>query len=338
MPDSGQATAPEGIDSLAAFLADNPHADGSGPAPEEKKQQNSESPEEDKDEEQEVNGQDSGQKSDPEENSEETEGDKLPEESEEEKRPSLKFKVPVKDDDGTEKIEEVDQDELIKGYQRHADYTRKTMKLAEQEREVTQAVATRLQERETQLLQQLQMAHTAVRQVAGLKTPEEMAALASSDPSLWVSEKQRETAVHGVLAHMEQQARAIIAQQQQRTQEEKAKSYRETWDALSKDGINAEKLKGIFEAVHSKYGIPEAVLAGVENAGLVRALRDAAEYQALKAKKQEVTKQATEAPRLPSAKQVVPKNEQLRKRLDSKFASGKAKIDDLAAYLRMNKI
>ena len=38
----------------------------------------------------------------------------------------LKFKVPVKGEDGSESIVEVDQKELIAGYQRHSDYTRKT--------------------------------------------------------------------------------------------------------------------------------------------------------------------------------------------------------------------
>jgi hypothetical protein len=65
-------------------------------------------------------------------------------------------------------------------------------------------------------------------------------------------------------------------------------------------------------------------------------MRDAAAYQELKAKKAEVVKKAQDAPRLPAQRQSVPKNEQVNKRLDAKFASGKAKLSDLAAYIANN--
>jgi len=45
-----------------------------------------------------------------------------------------------------------------------------------------------------------------------------------------------------------------------------------------------------------------------------------------------------DAPRLPAARQPVPRNEKLAKQIDARFKGGKAKLDDLAAYIAINKL
>ena len=56
-------------------------------------------------------------------------------------------------------------------------------------------------------------------------------------------------------------------------------------------------------------------------------------YRELKDKAPEVTKKAQNAPRLPN-KQASAAQERQRKELDNRFKSGRAKLADLAAFLR----
>jgi hypothetical protein len=321
--ESGQAdTGPGTIDDLASFLADTPEAD-SGPEIEDE-------------------GQPSDEPADADNSDEPTEDapadeDEESSEDDAEKPPSdLKFKVPVKGEDGQETTVEVDQKELIAGYQRHADYTRKTMELADKEREVTQAVVQKLDEGRNYYLQQAQMAHAAVRQLAGLRTPEEMSALAATDPAAWVAEQQRQQAVQGILSQIEQGTQRERAELDRRDKELKAQAYEKTWETLSKDGIDKPKLKAIFDVMKSKYQVPDERLANVYDPVLVRIMRDAAAYQELKDKKATVVKKVAEAPKMPAARQSVPKNEQLNRQLNAKFSSGKAKLKDLAAFIANN--
>ena len=66
---------------------------------------------------------------------------------------------------------------------------------------------------------------------------------------------------------------------------------------------------------------------------MVRVLKDALAYQSLKAQKPAVMQKAQSAPRMPS-RQAAPAQERIDKALDNKFKSGRAKLNDLAAYLR----
>lgn len=245
----------------------------------------------------------------------------------------LKFKVPVKGEDGADTTVEVDQKELIAGYQRHQDYTRKTMALADQEREVVQAVSSKLATGQAQLAEQLQLAQAAIQHFAGLKTPDEMARLAQSDPAAWVAEQQRAQGVQSVLSQfqgMTQQQKADAEAQRQATYQTQ---YTETWKALAKEGIDKPKLKGIFETIISKYGETPERLSTINDPTLVRIMRDAAAYQDLLSKKSSVTEKIAKAPKLPVQRQSVPQNEQRTRALDGRFKSGRASLKDLAAFL-----
>ena len=314
MKDGQAEEGPGTIDDVAQFLVDNPEADI------EEEEQNSEESEEDNSE-----GEQEDAASDDDSDEEESE--------QPEKKPSgLKFKVPVKGEDGSDTSIEVDEKELIAGYQRHADYTRKTQELANREREVTQQVAQKLEEGRSHYMQQAQLARAAVLQLAGLRTPQELAQLAQTDPSQWVVEQQRAQAVHGFLAQLEQGMTAEQQQAQTKQQEDLQREVSRAWGVLGQNGIDKPKLIGIYEKVSSSYGIPKEMLESLVNPQAVLVMRDALAFRELKQKKAEVVKKASEAPKLPQ-RQSVPKNEQRAQKLDRKFASGKAKLSDLAAYL-----
>lgn len=304
-----QAAGLDTIDDLAQFIVDT-----------------SEEPTEDEDTQNADD--DAGEDDDPADDS-----DDEPESDKPEEQTSPKFKVSIKGDDGTDQEVEVDQKELISGYQRHADYTRKTQELSTREREVTQAVATRLQEGQSHYMQQAQMAQAAVRQLAGLRSADEMAVLAQTDPAQWVQEQQRERAINGVLNQLEQGLNTERTQQQNVQKQQQQQAFSDAWSVLSEAKIDKSALQKIYATVTTKYGIPAAQLSNLYDPKLVLALRDAVAYQELKDKKAAVTKKVEAAPRLPAARQAVPRNEQADKKLSARFSSGKAKLNDLAAYL-----
>ena len=318
MEPNGQAdTGPATIDSLADFLVDNPEADET----EELTQTAEESDEDnsDSDNTDDASGDEDGDEADSEDAKDQASG--------------LKFKVPVKGEDGTESTVEVGQKELIAGYQRHSDYTRKTMELANREREAFTVVTGEIEKSRSHYMEQAQMAHAAMRQLAGLRSPQEMAQLAQDDPAAWVQEQQRTAAIQGVLQQLERgvsQERHMTAQQAGQAQ---AQRYQQTWAELGKDGIDKPKLSAIFQTMTKRYGVSPDQLAGVDNPAVVRIMRDAAAYAALQDKKAVVTKKVTEAPKLPNQRQSVPKNEQRTKAINQRFGSGRAKLGDLAAYL-----
>jgi hypothetical protein len=331
MADSEQGSAPsETLDSLASFLADNPEADASGPAKEEKQQTEAAPSTED-------NVEAAEEITEGTEETEETTEAKAEEEKTDEAA-SLKFKVPVKGENGEDQTVEVDQKELIAGYQRHADYTRKTQELSNREREVTQKVAERLNEGQAYYMQQAQLAQAAITQLAGLKSADEMAQLAVTDPATWVQESQREQRVRGVLTQLEQTMQAEQQRQQAEAQAAKERDYQATWQVLTKEGIDRPALKKIFDVMLDHYKVPAERIANVSDPILVRIMRDAAAYRELQTRKTVVSKKVAEAPRLPAQRQTVPASERVNKSLNARFASGKAKLDDLAAYLHNNSI
>lgn len=308
---SGQGdNAPETMDDLAEFLVDNPEADES----EEEEAATEDAPEEDADDSPAEDADDAS-------------------EDEAEQPSGRKHKVTVKGEDGADQEIEVEEKELIAGYQRHADYTRKTQELGNKEREITQVLAKKHEEVQSYYVQQAQVARSAIVQLAGLKSPDEMAVLAQTDPAAWVQEQQRERAVHGVLAQIEQGLQREKAQADQAQEQNRNAAFESAWTVLKAEGFDKPKLETLYTKAADAYKFTPSQLAELMDPKAVLVLRDAIAYRELKAKKAEVTKQAAKAPPLPAQRQSVPKQEQRMKSINNRFSSGKAKLTDLAAFL-----
>jgi hypothetical protein len=247
-----------------------------------------------------------------------------------------KYSVPIKAEDGSETTVEVDAPELIKGYQRQADYTRKAQALATRENQAVEFLKTKHSEVQTHYLQQAEAARAAVAQMAGFRTEAELAQLAQDNPAEWVQEVQRHKQISGFLQGLDQQInteRQRAAHEAQQAQLQRAhRQYQETWQALSAEGVDKEALSNVFSTVQKTYGLTEQELSQVYDLRLVKVLRDAAAYQAIKAKRPEVSKKVASAPRIPS-KQGSSVNTARDKAMNQKFASGKAKLSDLALVL-----
>jgi len=316
----GHANAPETtINDLAALLADTPSEESE--VQDDAEQNADDSTVNDDDTEEEANDQ-----TDEEESDEESE--------EKEPAPERKLKVTIKTEDGSEVVEEVPESELVKGYQRQADYTRKTQALAEREHQAVQTLQAKHQEIQSKYLQQAEVTRAAIVQMAGIKTEQEMAYLAETDPAGWVMENQRQKQIEAYLGSLDQQlmaekqqAQAAMLEQQEMMRKQ---AFDNAWKALSAAKIDRAALEGIFSNASKNYGFSPEELANIYDHRAVLMMKDAAAYRELQSKKAEVTKKAESAPRLPNKQNVSnPKD----KALEQKFKSGRAKLSDLASYL-----
>jgi hypothetical protein len=317
--------APANLESLADFLSDTPEEESQ----DQEMADDTESEEDTQDESSE---------------SESDEKEESDEESEDEAKASSQapqiYKVTVKDADGNDQEMDVPSDELVKGYQRQADYTRKMQSLVDRESKALEFVQEKVNESREHYLQQAQLAQAAVAQLAGLKTEQEMAALANSDPAAWVAEKQRQEAIRGLLGNLGSRMQAETQQRQQEAQQAQQRAmqaaYDKTWQVLSKEGIDKPKLADIYKKASDKYGWTSEELGQVYDARVIQMMRDAVSYRELQAKKSEVTKKVDKAPPLPTRNTPKASERQVQK-VNEKFRDGRAKLGDLASFLASHR-
>ncbi|NQW92540.1 MAG: hypothetical protein HQ446_00625 [Polaromonas sp.] len=324
---TGQAeSAPEsgGLSDLASFLADTPETEST-----------------EQDEEQTTADESTSDNADTDEpaNDEQDDTDDEPQGDDEGEEPAPVDKITfkVKGEDGKEEVVEATTDDLAKSYMRQQDYTKKTQALAARENEAVQFLTTKHDEMRSQYLSQAELTRTAIVQMAGIKTEGEMAELANTDPSAWVAESQRQRQIGNYLNQLSQQIEGekqqAKTQDETRLQQQRQKQFSESWEVLSKDGIDKAGLAKIYGGATDKYGFSNEELATVYDHRMVRVLKDAVAYQALKAQKPAVMQKAQNAPRMPS-RQSAPAQQRIDQALDNKFKSGRAKLNDLAAFLR----
>lgn len=321
MPGHADSAPEAGLEDLASFLSDTPEKEPDEEA------LNAESPPHEDTDEDATTQQDEDEDTD-EEPSEDEDAQPAPE---------RKIKVVIKSDDGEEQELEVSEDELVKGYHRQQDYTRKTQALAERESQAVEFLKSKHDEFRQHYLSQAELARAAVTSMAGIKTEAELAELANSDPAAWVAESQRQKEIFNYLNHLDQQINGERQRASQEQTERQAQTlqeqYQKAWTVLSKEKIDKPALAKIYTDAKKVYGFTDEELGGVYDARLVMALRDAAAYQELKSKRAEVTKKAVDAPRVPN-KQATTANERRQQKLNDRFKGGRAKLSDLAELLR----
>lgn len=320
----GHAEAPDSLSDLASFLADTPDEESAD-----------EDVELDESDDSTAEGDTDDEETDGQEESDDEESDD--EDAEDTPAPDRKLKVTVKGEDGTEQEIEVDESELVKGYQRQADYTRKTQELAQREHQAVEILKAKHDEFAQEYLTKAEASRAAIVQLAGLRSPEEMAQLAQTDPAAWVAENQRQQSIYSVLSQLDQQIaterQAIEQRNQQQIQQARAEMFQRSWAELQKDGIDRDRLAKAYQDVSKTYGFTQEELGQVLDHRQVRVMLDALAYRQLKEQKPAVQKKVSEAPKLPNKANPTP---QKRKdvQLEKRFQGGRAKLNDLAAYLR----
>lgn len=325
----GQAidSAPASLSDLAAFV-DDTSADEVETIEDDEAETTDESTAEEGDtDDEETAGQ---EESEDEESSDEEEADDTP-------APERKVKVTVKGEDGTDQELEVDESELVKSYMRQSDYTRKTQELSQRESQAVELLTGKYQQIQQDYLTKAEASRAAIVQLAGLRSEAEMAQLAQSDPAAWVAENQRQQSIYAVLNQMDQQLsqerQQMQAQQEQLIQRQRAEQYQKSWAELQKDGVDRDRLSKAYESASKTYGFSMEELGTILDHRQVKVMLDALAYRELKAQKPKVQEKVKAAPKMPS-KAVSTATERKSQALESKFKSGRAKLNDLAAFLR----
>ena len=322
---SGHAdTAPDSLSDLASFLGDTPDAESPD-----------EDMEHDESDDSTAEGDTEDEESDGQEDSDD--GESKDEEAEDTPAPERKLKVTVKGDDGTDQEIEVDEAEVVKGYQRQADYTRKTQELAQREHQAVEILKSKQDEFAQGCLSKAEASRAAIVQLAGLRGEDEMAQLAQSDPAAWVAENQRRQSIVAVLGQLDQQISAerqeIERRQAEAMQQARSEMFQRSWAELQKDGIDREKLAKAYSDVSKACGFAGDELAQVLDHRQVRVMLDALAYRQLKEQKAVVQKKVDAAPKLPQKATPTVKDRKTQQ-LEGRFKGGRARLGDLASYLR----
>lgn len=274
-----QASAPSGplnmdqaVQALAAILPEEGQQDGS-----ETQEPQSEEIEAAADSDDSLDTQDaSGEESD-------SEQSELEEDTQDETKPQV-FTVKV---DGKEV--EVTLDELQKGYSRTQDYTRKTQQIAE----MRKATEAELQAIRAERQQYAQLLGALSEQVKTAAEPQvDWDRLYQEDPIEYVRQREvmRENREKAAAIQAEQQRLAQIAQQEQAQQLQslKAKESEKLIEALPtwKDPAKAKAEKAMLVEFGQKMGFTPQELGNIYDHRVVLALRKAALYDQMQAKRQ----------------------------------------------------
>ena len=219
-----------------------------------------------------------------------------PEYEPEEQTPTYRVKV------GKEEVE-VPLDELLKGYSRTSDYTRKTQEVAEA-RKAVEAERQKIEEaarlRDT-YAQRLQVIEQMLSQ--GEKG-EDLAALKETDPigyAVKVAEQsEREKQLAAVRAEQQRIAQQQQAEQQERLQAHLQAEALKLQEAIPEiaDPAKGQAIKTDIRNYAKKIGFTDQELAQVYDSRAVTALYKAMQYDKLISGKAEATKKVAQAPRM----------------------------------------
>ncbi len=212
----------------------------------------------------------------------------------EETTPTYRVKV------GKEEVE-VPLDELIKGYSRTSDYTKKTQEVAEQ-RKAVEAQQAKIEEA-ARLRDQYAQRLSIIEQM--LQQPEpDLSQLKETDPIGYAVAVAEQTERQKQLAAV-QQERARLAQQQQSEQAERLKMHLATEAAKLReaipewqDEVKGEIIKKEIREYAKSVGFSDQELSQVYDSRAVTALYKAAQYDKLMKGKIDATKKVTQAPRM----------------------------------------
>jgi len=218
------------------------------------------------------------------------------EETQEEEEPP-RYRVKVDNEEM-----EVTLDELLKGYSRTSDYTKKTQTLAEQ-RKAIEADRVRIEEA-AKLRDQYSQRLQIVEQMLAAQPEENLAELKETDPigyTMKVAEKlERDKQLEAIRNERQQ----LAARQQYEYQEQLKNHLSSEADKLKSaipemgDDVKGEVIRKEIREYARSIGWSDQELASVYDHRAVLALYQAMQYNKLQKSKPTVTKKVTEAPKM----------------------------------------
>ena len=217
------------------------------------------------------------------------------EEKQEEPTPTYRVKV------GKDELD-VPLDELLKGYSRTADYTRKTQEIAET-RKMVEADRAKIEEA-ARLRDTYAQRLSVIEQMLNQDSGEDLATLKETDPigyAVRVAEQsEREKQLAAVRAEQQR-----LAQQQQAEQSERLKAHlaaeaQKLSEAIPEfaDPVKGTAVKADIRKYAQGLGFSDQELAQAYDSRAITALYKAMKYDQLVSNKGEATKKVSHAPRM----------------------------------------
>jgi hypothetical protein len=247
-------------------------------------------------------------------------------EPEEDTQPTKTFRVKV----GNEEVE-VSEEELLSGYSRTADYTKKTQALAET-RKAVEAEKAAIEEAK-QLRQTYAERLQAIEQILTKETGEEnLQELKDTDPigyAIKVAERtEKEKQLMAVKAEQQRIAMQQQAEQQQAIQAHIAQAQTQLKQMIPDfaDDVKAEVLKKDIRAYAKSVGWTDDDIAQIIDPRAVKSLYDGMMYQKLVANKGAATKKVQNAPKVIKAGTSTPRDsesEAIKKQFQQLRKTGK---------------
>lgn len=237
-------------------------------------------------------------------------------------------------------VQRVTREEAAKGYQRQADYSRKTMDLAKQ-RKALAAEAQQIAAEREQYAQKLQLVD---QQLTSEEEPD-WNALREADPfeymvqkDAWRDKQDRLSKVRAERARLQQQ-QAI--EQQQAMEQELAHQRTVLLDRIPswKDQDTAQKEKAAISEYAKKAGFSEEEIAAVSDARAVELLHKAWMYDKLMAGQKADKKRVKQAPKAAKSGQPTTRKERTSRQRQVAFDQLKksGRVDDAVALLLKGK-
>lgn len=218
------------------------------------------------------------------------------EEPEEEPTPTYRVKV------GKEEVD-VPLEELLKGYSRTADYTKKTQELAEN-RKAVEAERAKIQEASRLRDQYAERLSVIEQMLNQTEKAEDLSVLKETDPigyAVKVAEQaEREKQLAAVRAERQRLAQQQQSEQQERLQAHLASEAAKLREAIPEmsDEIKGDVVKREIRDFAKSIGFSDQELAAVYDSRAVLTLYKAMQYDKLMKGKPEVTKKVNQAPKM----------------------------------------
>jgi len=251
------------------------------------------------------------------------------EEPEEEQTPTYRVKV------GKEEVD-VPLDELLKGYSRTADYTKKTQEVAEA-RKAVESERQKIEEASRLRDQYAERLGVIEQMLSQTDKAEDLSALKETDPigyAVRVAEQaEREKQLAAVRAERQRLAQSQQAEQSERLKAHLASEAAKLRDAIPEmtDEVKGEVVKRDIRDFAKSIGFSDQELAQVYDSRAVLTLYKAMQYDKLQKGKSDLTKKVNQAPRMLKPGTSTPEardSEQLKKMRQQLKKSGKK--DDAA--------
>jgi hypothetical protein len=209
------------------------------------------------------------------------------------------FELEYKTESGVEK-KKLSAKELREGYLAKQDYHRNIQKVKAQEAEIQ----NRVQQAELQAIQQyvqrVEHHQQAVQKLAGVKSMEEIEALAKEDPAAAQQELLRSFNVNRTLQSLEMEKQAALQKQTQAMQMARVKAIEQSRQALESKIPNwGPELYGkVLGDVSNDYGFKREEVEQVIDARLVEVFHDAYQYRQLQKAKPDINKKVVAVPKV----------------------------------------